>query len=272
MATYAIGDVHGCMVTLRALLAQIAFSPARDRLWMVGDLVNRGPDSLGVLRWAVGQGEALTAVLGNHDLHLLARAAGVAERRRRDTLEDVLAAPDRDDLLAWLRTRPLLHREDDRVLVHAGLFPPWSVEQAERLAREVEVRLRGRGGRRLLRQAMVKRAERWRDSLPPGARARVALAGMARLRALTADGTMCIEWSGPPSELPAGCRPWFAMPDRLSAGSLVICGHWAALGLRLEPGLAALDSGCVWGHCLTALRLDDGRVFQEPTRDRLGDH
>jgi bis(5'-nucleosyl)-tetraphosphatase (symmetrical) len=271
MATYAIGDVHGCFETLHALLAQIGFLPSGDRLWMVGDLVNRGPDSLAVLRWAAGLDGALVAVLGNHDLHLLARAAGVAERRRRDTLDAVLAAPDRDELLAWLRARPVLHREGNRVLVHAGLFPQWSVEDAERLAREVEERLRGKACRRLLRQSSLKRAERWRGSLSAGARARVALAGMARLRALTGDGRMCADWSGPPADLPAGCLPWFAVPGRQSAGAEIVCGHWAALGLYLAPGLAALDSGCAWGHGLTALRLDDGRVFQEPTRERLGD-
>ena len=271
MATYAIGDVHGCFATLRALLGRIDFRPARDRLWMVGDLVNRGPDSLAVLRWAAALGDGLVAVLGNHDLHLLARAAGVAERRRRDTLEEVLAAPDRDELLAWLRARPVLHRDGDRVLVHAGLFPQWSVEEAEGLAREVEERLRGKASLRLLRQASLKRAERWRPALSAGARARVALAAMARLRALDGDGRMCVDWSGPPAGLPAGCRAWFAVAERRSAEAQIVCGHWAALGLRLEPGLAALDTGCVWGHCLTAWRLDDGQVFQEPSLDAPGE-
>jgi bis(5'-nucleosyl)-tetraphosphatase (symmetrical) len=271
MATYAIGDVHGCFATLRALLERIRFSPAGDRLWMVGDLVNRGPDSLAVLRWAAGMDRSLVAVLGNHDLHLLARAAGVAERRRRDTLDAVLAAPDRDELLGWLRARPVLHRAGDVVLVHAGLFPQWTVEEADGLAREVEERLRGKSHRRFLRQTALKRAERWRGSLSGGARARVALAGMARLRALTDDGRMCADWSGSPAELPDGCLPWYAVPGRQSAGAQIVCGHWAALGLHLAPGLAALDSGCVWGHCLTAWRLEDGRVFQEPARDRVGD-
>jgi bis(5'-nucleosyl)-tetraphosphatase (symmetrical) len=271
MATYAIGDVHGCFATLRALLARIGFAAGRDRVWMVGDLVNRGPDSLAVLRWAAGMDGALVAVLGNHDLHLLARAEGVAERRRRDTLDAVLAAPDSAELLAWLRARPLLHREGDHVLVHAGLFPQWSVEDAARLAREVEERLRGKAYRRFLRQTSLKRAERWRGSLSAGARARVALAGMVRLRALTGEGRMCSDWSGPPAELPEGCLPWFAVPGRLSAAAQIVCGHWAALGLHIAPGVAALDTGCVWGHCLTAWRLDDGRVFQEPTRDHVGD-
>src|ERR1700720_536378 len=148
MATYAIGDVHGCFVTLRALLARCGFSPRQDRLWMVGDLVNRGPRSLEVLRWAAAMGDRLVVVLGNHDLYLLARAAGLAKRKRRDTLDAVLEAADGDELVSWLRARPLLHREGDRVLVHAGLFPQWSAEAAERLARETEEGLRGRHGDR----------------------------------------------------------------------------------------------------------------------------
>jgi bis(5'-nucleosyl)-tetraphosphatase (symmetrical) len=267
MATYAIGDVHGCFVTLRALLARCGFSPRQDRLWMVGDLVNRGPRSLEVLRWAAAMGDRLVVVLGNHDLYLLARAAGLAERKRRDTLDAVLEAADGDELVSWLRARPLLHREGDRVLVHAGLFPQWSAEAAERLARETEERLRGRNGDRLLLSSLAKRDDRWREGLSTGARARVVLAGMARLRALTPGGTMCADFSGPPAELPAGCLPWFGFPGRRSAGALVIFGHWAALGLRLAPGVAALDTGCVWGQALTALRLDDGAVFQESNRD-----
>jgi bis(5'-nucleosyl)-tetraphosphatase (symmetrical) len=162
MATYAIGDVHGCYETLRALLVRSGFSPGRDRLWMVGDLVNRGPRSLEVLRWAADMGDRLVVVLGNHDLYLLARGAGVAERKRRDTLDVVLAAADGPELLAWLRRRPLLHREGDRVLVHAGLFPEWSAERAEQLARETEERLRGGSGGRLLRWSVTKRPDRWR--------------------------------------------------------------------------------------------------------------
>jgi bis(5'-nucleosyl)-tetraphosphatase (symmetrical) len=267
MATYAIGDVHGCYETLRALLDRSGFSPRRDRLWMVGDLVNRGPRSLEVLRWAAGMGDRLVVVLGNHDLYLLARAAGVAERKRRDTLDAVLAAADGAELAAWLRCRPLLHREGERVLVHAGLFPEWSAERAEQLARETEQRLRGKGGERLLRWSVTKRADRWREGLGAGARARLVLAGVARLRALTSEGRMCADFSGPPAELAAGCLPWFEVPGRRSTDALVIFGHWAALGLRLGPGIAALDSGCVWGQYLTALRLDDGALFQERNRD-----
>lgn len=267
MATFAIGDVHGCFATLERLLRRIGFDRRRDRLWMVGDLVNRGPRSLEVLRWACGLGDRVVAVLGNHDLHLLARALGVAAAKRRDTLEAVLAAPDRDDLLAWLRGRPLMHRQDGRVLTHAGLFPAWTVDQAEALAREVEARLRGAAAFRLLAAFGGKAPERWHAGLSGAARARVALAGFAKLRTLTAEGRMCADFSGPPHEAPRGCLPWFEAPGRKSAGAQIVFGHWAAMGLRLAPGVAALDTGCVWGRALTALRLDDGAIVQEPAEE-----
>jgi bis(5'-nucleosyl)-tetraphosphatase (symmetrical) len=271
MATYAIGDVHGCFETLRRLLRRVAFDPRRDRLWMVGDLVNRGPRSLEVLRWAAGLGDRIVAVLGNHDLHLLARAAGVAEPKRRDTLDAVFEAPDRDELLSWLSGRPLVHREGDALLVHAGLFPSWGPKQAERLAREVEERLQGDSAPKLLANVGQKNPERWKDGLSGQERARVALAAFARLRTLDAEGKMCADFSGSPEEAPKGCRPWFEARDRKSAGLTVIFGHWAALGLRVGDGIAALDTGCVWGRSLTALRMDDWRVFQEPAQEPAGE-
>ncbi|HEX6898633.1 MAG TPA: symmetrical bis(5'-nucleosyl)-tetraphosphatase [Thermoanaerobaculia bacterium] len=263
MATYAIGDVHGCFGTLQRLLRRIRYDAGRDRLWFVGDLVNRGPRSLDVLRWAAEQGDRIVVVLGNHDLHLLARAAGFAEARKKDTLDEVLDAPDRDDLLEWLGSRPLAHREGEALMVHAGLFPEWSPGEAGRLAREVEERLRGEKAPKLLAGFQQKTAERWKESLTGQDRARTALAGFAKLRTLDAEGRMCPDFSGPPALAPKGCRPWYAAPDRKSAGATVIFGHWAALGLRIQDGVAALDTGCAWGRQLTALRLDDWRVFQE---------
>jgi bis(5'-nucleosyl)-tetraphosphatase (symmetrical) len=267
MATYAIGDVHGCFKTLQKLLKKIDFDRRRDRLWLVGDLVNRGPRSLAVLRWAVEQEDRLVVVLGNHDLHLLARAVGVALPKRRDGLEEVLAAPDRDDLIGWLRTRPLLHREGGFTLVHAGLFPEWTPVQAAGLARETETALRDGGAAGLLASIDRKSDERWDETLQDGHRARVALAAFARLRTLQTDGRMCGSFSGPPKEAPDGCRPWFDIPERRSQGETVIFGHWAALGLWLHEGLAGLDTGCAWGRELTALRLDDGKLFQQKTVD-----
>jgi|SRR6185312_2958047 len=276
MATYAIGDIHGCFETLQGLLHRIAFDPGEDRLWLVGDLVNRGPGSLEVLRWAVEMGDRVVAVLGNHDLHLLARAAGVGGPKKRDSLDSVLAAPDRDDLLAWLRTRTLIHREGETLMVHAGLFPAWSPRQAERLARDVEERLRGEGAGKLLASIEERTEERWKEGLAGWERARAALAGFARLRTLDATGRMCAGFSGPPDAAPRGCLPWFAARGRRSAGLTVIFGHWAALGLKVGGGIAALDTGCAWGRELTALRLDDWRIFQQPAleaapRDAAGD-
>jgi bis(5'-nucleosyl)-tetraphosphatase (symmetrical) len=275
VATYAIGDVHGCFLTLRRLLRRISYDPRCDRLWLVGDLVNRGPRSLEVLRWAADQGDRLTVVLGNHDLHLLARAAGLARARRRDTLEEVLAAPDRDDLLAWLRQRPLLHREDGFLLVHAGLLPAWTPAEAERLAREVEEELRGARAGRLLARLRAAPPRPWRASLTAGARRHLALAAFTRLRTLRQDGRLCDDFTGPLEEAPRGCLPWFDLPGRRSAGETVIFGHWAALGLLLRDDLAALDTGCVWGRELTALRLDDRRewkLFQEPSAEEVRQH
>jgi bis(5'-nucleosyl)-tetraphosphatase (symmetrical) len=263
MATYAIGDIHGCFRTLRLLLRRIAFDRRHDRLWLVGDLVNRGPRSLAVLRWAADLDDRAVAVLGNHDLHLLAYAEGIAEARRRDSLEEVLTAPDRDELLAWLRSRPLVHREDGHLLVHAGLFPEWSAETAEVVAREVEAELRRGPAHDLLAAVESKTAERWESGLAGADRVRVALAGFARLRTLDESGRMCAGFSGPPRDAPRGCRPWYEHPERRSTGVRVIFGHWAALGLKLGEDVAALDTGCAWGNALTALRLEDGAVFQE---------
>lgn len=267
MATYAIGDVHGCFDTLQRLLRRIQYDRRQDRLWMVGDLVNRGPRSLDVLRWAVREEDRIVVVLGNHDLHLLGLAWGVSPPKRRDALDNVLAAPDSGDLLEWLRRRPVLHREGDRVLVHAGLFPVWSVDKAERLAREVEERLRGDGAADLLAMVDKKSPERWKGGLEGLDRARTALAGFARLRTVDEEGRMCSEFSGPPREAPKGCVPWFAVPGRKSAEAQVIFGHWAALGLWIADGVAGIDTGCAWGRELTALRLDDGQLFREPASE-----
>lgn len=267
MATYAIGDVHGCFDTLQNLLRRIQYDRRQDRLWFVGDLVNRGPRSLDVLRWAVEEEDRSVVVLGNHDLHLLGLAWGVSSLKRRDTLDELLAALDRDDLLEWLRRRPLFHREGGCALVHAGLFPVWSLEKAERLAREVEAWLRADRAPELVATIDKKTAERWKGGLEGLERVRIALAGFARLRTIQEDGRMCAEFSGPPREAPRGCTPWFDVPGRKSAGEPVVFGHWAALGLWRHDGVAALDTGCAWGRELTALRLDDGAVFQVPSAE-----
>jgi bis(5'-nucleosyl)-tetraphosphatase (symmetrical) len=278
MATYAIGDIHGCATTFEALLTRLPLDGERDRLWLTGDLVNRGPDNVRVLRRAMAlherMGERFQVILGNHDLHALARSANLVPAKRRDTLDDLLAAPDRGRFFEWLRHRPVAHRDGDRLLVHAGLVPDWDLDQVEELAREVERELQGPGGLGLTK-AVLRPPERWREDLSSTERVLFTLSTLVRLRTLRADGTSCREFAGPPAEAPPGCLPWYDAPGRRSAGATVIFGHWAALGFHHQPGVWALDSACVWGQRLTAVRLDDGAVWQEPTREpglgRYGD-
>jgi bis(5'-nucleosyl)-tetraphosphatase (symmetrical) len=206
-------------------------------------------------------------VLGNHDLHLLGRAFGSRPPKRHDTLDPVLEALDREELIDWLRRRPLLHREGPHVLVHAGLLPSWPLEEAEELAREVEASLGGPKPRRLLKALAARRPPPWGAGLDATDRLRVAVQSFTRLRTCRADGHVCERFTGPPEEAPEGCRPWFELRTDGSSGLTVICGHWATLGLRIRPGLMALDSGCVWGESLTAVRLEDEEVFQEPLAD-----
>ena len=262
MATYAIGDLQGCFEPLERLLAAIDFEASRDRLWFVGDLVNRGPDSLACLRFVRGLGDAAIAVLGNHDLHLLCVGEGVERSGRRDTLVDVLAAPDRAELLAWLRHRPLFHAADGFALVHAGLLPEWSVERAAGLAAEVEAVLRGPDYRAFLARLYGDQPDRWSESLAGVDRWRVVVNAMTRLRVCDASGAMALGYKGEPGEASDGWTPWFDMPGRRSRDTTIVCGHWSALGLCLRPDLLSIDSGCVWGRGLTALRLHDRALFQ----------
>ena len=263
MATYAIGDIQGCFDTLRALLARCGFDPRADRAWLAGDLVNRGPRSLEVLRWARALGERAVCVLGNHDIHLLARWAGVSGPKPRDTLEPVLTASDAAELISWLRARPLVYREGDFAMVHAGLHPRWDLDAAGALAAEVEAALRGDGWREVLAVDHGSAAT-WRPDLRGAERLRSVAEVLTRIRTCGDDGTPCSAFSGPPEQAPPGCHPWYSHPLRGELGATVIFGHWAALGYRRLPGYVALDSGCVWGGALTAVRLDDGAVFQQP--------
>jgi bis(5'-nucleosyl)-tetraphosphatase (symmetrical) len=262
MATFAIGDVQGCFEELERLLGKIGFSASRDRLWFVGDLVNRGPRSLEVVRFVKGLGERAIVVHGNHDLHLLTLAAGHAKRRDDDTFDDVLAAPDRDDLLDWLRFRPMLHVEDEYLMVHAGLLPSWSAAQARDLAAEVEAELRARRYRLFLAELYGSRPDAWDESLRGMDRLRVIVNAMTRMRFCSADGVMELRVKGEVEQAPPGFMPWFEVPGRKTRGVAVICGHWSALGLKLTRDLLALDTACVWGGALTALRLEDRRLFQ----------
>ncbi|HRC54667.1 MAG: symmetrical bis(5'-nucleosyl)-tetraphosphatase [Myxococcales bacterium] len=260
MARYAVGDLQGCMDSFERLLTNLRFDPEVDELWLVGDLVNRGPRSLDVLRWVRRHAGAVRCVLGNHDLHLLARAAG-APPKRRDTLDTVLAAPDRLELIDWLRTRPLLYVEDPWLLVHAGLHPSWTVATAAQLAAEVEAELAGPRWRDLV-TSLEGPPVPWRSELVGMARWRSILSYLVRVRTCFADGHVEPGFDGPPAQAPAGTRPWFALPDARWRTHVPVFGHWAALGLDVAPGHIALDSGCVWGKALSAIRLDDRMVFQ----------
>ena len=262
MATYAIGDVQGCYSPLRRMLDKLGFDPARDRLWLVGDLVNRGPQSLAVLRFVKSLGARAVTVLGNHDLHLLVVAAGHVKQHRGDTLNAILRAPDRDELLDWLRRQKLMHAAGRYAMVHAGLLPQWSVSKALALAREVESALAGDNYREFLRHMYGNQPDRWRDNLTGFDRLRVITNALTRLRICTVAGKMEFTHKGEPAGLPRGYRPWFMIPRRLSRATTVIFGHWAALGLYMDENVAGLDTGCVWGRELTALRLADGRIFQ----------
>lgn len=262
MATYAIGDVQGCFAPLQQLLAQMRFEPARDRLWFVGDLVNRGPHSLSVLRYVKGLGSSAVIVLGNHDLFLLAAAAGIARPRAKDTIQPILTAPDRAELIAWLRCQRLFYRDGPFVMVHAGLLPQWTIDQAEGLAREVEKVLGGPDYQGLLRASFEPHSVQWSDNLT-GMQRLVAIAKVfTRLRTCTVDGIMDSSYTGPPDHTPLGFLPWFQIPARRSTDATIVCGHWAALGLHVHDKVLALDSGCVWGKQLSAIRLDDRQVFQ----------
>jgi bis(5'-nucleosyl)-tetraphosphatase (symmetrical) len=262
VTTYAIGDVQGCCDALHALLGEIGFSAARDTLWFVGDLVNRGTQSVEVLRFVRSLGARAVVVHGNHDLHLLASAAGKVKRRADDTFDDVLAAPDRDELLDWLRLRPLLHVEGEYAMVHAGLLPAWSLSEAAALAAEVESALRAPAHRELYGSLYGSKPAAWSDALRGPERLRVIVNAMTRMRFCTPDGAMDFSVKGEVEKALPGYLPWFEVPGRRTRDVPIICGHWSALGLRITPDLLALDTGCVWGGRLTAVRLEDRRVFQ----------
>jgi bis(5'-nucleosyl)-tetraphosphatase (symmetrical) len=266
MALYAIGDIQGCHAEFCELLALIGFSPAHDRLWLTGDLVNRGPDSLGVLREAMALGDSVRVVLGNHDLHLLAVAAGNRPLHRDDTLAAILHAPDREDLLAWLSHRPLAIAEGDMLMVHAGVLPEWTTPRVLELAHEVESVLRGERRVPFLHALYGDEPDAWRDDLEGFDRLRVIVNALTRLRFCTDDGRMELREKRGAAFAPPGHAAWFLHENRRTASSLVVCGHWSTLGLLLAPNVLMLDSGCLWGGALTAVRLPDRRIYQVQSR------
>jgi len=263
MAVYLIGDVQGCDGALQRLLDEADFSPSRDTAYVLGDLVNRGPGSLATLRRLMALGSSARCLLGNHDLHLLAVSQGIRPPHRSDTLDDILQAPDRPALLDWLRHRPLALQVDGWLLVHAGVLPQWDAAQTLALAGEVAAVLGGPGWSDFLRGMYGNTPDRWSDDLQGNDRLRVIVNALTRLRFCTAEGVMEFKTKDSAGAAPDGFMPWFDVPGRRSATDRIAFGHWSTLGAVDRPGLQALDTGCVWGGCLTAARLGDGGSLVE---------
>jgi bis(5'-nucleosyl)-tetraphosphatase (symmetrical) len=257
MATYAIGDIQGCFDELKALLQACGYRK-NDRLWFVGDLVNRGPKSLEVLRFVRDLGDRAVVVLGNHDLHLVTQHEGFERKRKDDTFADVLEAKDADELVDWLRTRPMMHFAEGYAMLHAGLLPQWSVEQALALGGEVNAALRAPDYREFLKNMYGSRPEAWSDSLRGWDRLRVIVNAMTRMRFCTRKGKM--EFHAKGAKPPPGYLPWYE--TRPAKETPIVFGHWSQLGLRLDARASCLDSGCVWGGSLSALRLEDRKLYQ----------
>lgn len=273
MATYALGDIQGCYQELLELLDKIHFNENEDELWFTGDIVNRGPGSLETLR-LVKQLDAVT-VLGNHDLHLLAVAAGKAKLRKKDTLEPLLNAPDRTELLAWLQQRPLMHRDEKKsyTLIHAGLPPQWDIPRARSLAGEVEQVLRGQAAAGFFAHMYGDQPDIWSEDLQGWDRLRFITNCFTRLRYCEPGGRISMQEKGPPGGQPGSLAPWYQIDGRCSAGEPIIFGHWATIRLGTKQDFKsarvyALDTGCVWGGKLTAMRLEDGQYFSVPSKQK----
>ncbi len=264
MSTYAIGDIQGCDNELAQLLDCIDFSSARDQLWFTGDIVNRGPASLAVLRRIRALGDAAITVLGNHDLHLLARAYGHGKQHRLDTLDETLNAPDSSELLDWLRHRPLMHYSSalNYLLVHAGLPPQWDLTTAQNCAREVETALRGPNPAEFFAHMYGNQPDLWSVQLAGWDRLRFITNCFTRMRFCDATGRVDLKYKGSPGSQPDHLMPWHAVPGRASAQLPIVFGHWSTHGPDPQPHIHALDTGCLWGGQLTARRLEDGRIFQ----------
>lgn len=265
MSTYAIGDLHGCYLSLKKLLAEIAYNPQKDQLWFTGDLVNRGKNSLDVLRFVADLGDKSLQVLGNHDLHLLAIHAGKRKARGSDTLTQVLEAPDADALCNWLRSQPLLHQSKDLgfTLTHAGIPPAWSLKRAKKLAQEIETTLQHpKKHKKFLKKMYGDDPSVWNSALKGSARRRLIANYFTRMRFCMPDSTLEFGCKNDAKSAPKGFKPWFSYPSKAAKKSQLLFGHWAALNGK--TGLAnihALDTGCVWGGKLTAMRLEDGQKF-----------
>lgn len=258
MAVYAIGDIQGCYDQLRRLLDQVNFDPAADRLWLVGDLVNRGPRSVETLQYVKGLGESAVTVLGNHDLHVMALAMGLRKHSPRDQIDTLLEHSERDALFDWLRQQPLLHHDEalGYTMVHAGLAPEWDLDTARQCAREVESILKSDQCHDLITAMYGDEPDRWSADVSGINRWRFIINCFTRMRYCDAQGRLVLKGKGPPREAPAGLVPWFQVPFRKSRNLKIIFGHWSTLGRYDGDGVYCIDSGCVWGGALTALRID----------------
>lgn len=264
MATYAIGDIQGCLEPLQCLLKKINFNPAKDKLWLAGDVINRGPDSLATLRLLYKLRDSITLVLGNHDLHFIAVYYGLRKAGKNDTLEPLLLAPDRADLIYWLRQQKLVHHDAQLnfTMVHAGIPPQWSLGDALARAREVETVLQSSSPELLLENMYGNSPARWSDELQGAERLRVITNYFTRMRFCSAQGELELETKESADAAPTGFAPWFSLSGRKMRNHKIIFGHWAALeGQANTKNIYALDTGCVWGGELTALRLEDEVLF-----------
>lgn len=262
MAIYAIGDIQGCYHAFQALLTRIQFNPKLDQLWLVGDLINRGAGSLEVLRWCYAHQDSLKVVLGNHDLHALVVAYGFVNAHKGDTLDDLLVASDKKILLNWLRHQRLMVQQDNSLMVHAGLLPQWTAEQAMAYAAEVEAALQGDNYLEFLLHMYGNQPNRWSDDLAGLDRLRLITNAMTRLRICTEQGEMEFAFKGELQDIPAGFMPWFDVPTRATKTSEVIFGHWSALGLQHRNNVYSLDTGCLWGGQLTAMNIHTKAITQ----------
>ena len=268
MATYAIGDIQGCFYAFQKLLKSIDFNPQIDTLWLVGDVINRGANSLDVLRWCYKHSESIQLVLGNHDLHTIVVAHGIRKPNRSDTIQSVIEAPDASLLLNWLRHRPLMVSNDDYVMVHAGLLPQWQISDALSYAKEVESALQSKHYVDFLSHMYGNTPNYWHDNLVGYERLRVIVNTMTRMRVCTLDGALDFSFKGELKDIPNGYLPWFDLPNRASFQQTIIFGHWSALGLQQRENIVALDTGCLWGGKLSAICLETQVITQVPSDPR----
>lgn len=262
MATYAIGDIQGCYHAFMALLSRLQFNPEQDNLWLVGDLINRGSGSLEMLRWCYQHQQSIKMVLGNHDLHALAVVHNLKSAHKYDTLQASIDAPDSHALYTWLRYQPLIIAEKGYVMVHAGLLPQWTVDEALSYAQEVEAVLQADNYLDFLANMYGNEPNHWHADLVGIDRYKIITNAMTRMRICTAQGEMEFQFKGELRDIPKGYMPWFDVPTRQSQASHIICGHWSALGLYERDNIHALDTGCLWGGQLTAMNLDTRAITQ----------